>query len=42
MLGAGRPGVGKSCFVGSAYQDACRVAARAGGVGDAALATLGF
>ena len=42
ILGAGHPGAGKTCFVGSAYQDACRAAAHAGGVGDAALATLGF
>jgi hypothetical protein len=39
----GRPGAGKTCFVGSAYQDAApRRRAGAGGVGDAALATLGF
>jgi hypothetical protein len=42
ILGAGRPGIGKSCFVGSAYQEACRDVARSGGVDDAALATLGF
>jgi hypothetical protein len=42
ILGAGRPGIGKSCFVGSAYQQACHDVARAGGVDDAALATLGF
>jgi hypothetical protein len=42
ILGAGRPGIGKTCFVGSAYQEACRDVARAGGVDDAALATLGF
>jgi uncharacterized protein DUF4114/thrombospondin type 3 repeat protein len=42
ILDAGRPGVAKSCFVGSAYQAACRDAARAGGAGDGALATLGF
>jgi hypothetical protein len=42
LLGAGRPGAGKSCFVGSAYQQACRDAVRARGVGDGALSTLGF
>jgi Domain of unknown function (DUF4114)/Thrombospondin type 3 repeat len=42
ILGAGRPSIGKSCFVGSAYQLACRDVAHAGGVSDAALATLGF
>src|SRR5262245_14796988 len=42
ILGAGAPGIGKSCFVGSAYQLACRDAVRTSRVGDAALATLGF
>jgi hypothetical protein len=42
LLGAGRPGARKSCFVGSAYQQACRDAVRAGGVGEAALSTLRF
>jgi hypothetical protein len=42
ILGAGAPGVGKSCFGGSAYQDACRGVLRAGGVADPALATLEF
>ena len=42
MLGAGRPGAGKTCFVGSAYQHACRAAAPAGRAGAAALATPGF
>lgn len=42
ILDAGTPGVGESCFVGSAYQDACRDALRGGGISDAALATLGF
>ncbi len=42
MLNRGRPGPGKSCFVGSAHQDACRDALRTGAVGDATLATLGF
>src|SRR5262249_2343161 len=40
ILGAGRPSIGKSCFVGSAYQLACRDAVRASRVGDGALATL--
>jgi hypothetical protein len=42
ILGAGRPSIGKSCFVGSAYQLACRDAVRADRVGDRALATVGF
>jgi hypothetical protein len=42
ILNAGTPAASKSCFTGSAYQDACRDVLSAGGLGDAALATLGF
>ncbi len=42
ILNAGAPATGRYCFAGSAYQSACRDVLRAGGISDAALATLGF
>jgi hypothetical protein len=42
ILNQGRPGPGRSCFVGSGYQQACRRTLQAGAVTDGALATLGF
>ena len=42
ILNQGHPGPGRSCFVGSGYQQACRNALQAGGVAGGALATLGF
>ena len=42
ILNQGHPAPGRSCFVGSGYQQACRNALQAGGVPAGALATLGF
>jgi len=42
ILNQGHPTPGRSCFVGSGYQQACRNALQGGGVHAGALATLGF
>jgi hypothetical protein len=42
ILNRGRHAVGKSCFAGSGYQQACRNVLQAGAVAGGALATLGF